>query len=100
MSTIPPNWLGSIAQGHAAQTRATEKEMRETVERAKQAERGSFADSLHNVVENDDRDSSVDAEAEGRGGGSGRSRTRPDDDAEQAPDNASAPHTGTLDIEA
>jgi hypothetical protein len=99
MSMIPPNWLGSILQSHGAQARASEKSARDAVEQARQAERGSFSDSLHNVIENDDKDSSVNADAEGRGGGPGRSRTGPDDEAGQPPSDDGA-EPGALDIEA
>jgi len=64
MSAIPPPWLASILQAHGAQQRAAEAREREQAQR----QRGpDFADNLHEVIENNDRDSRAYADAEGTG---------------------------------
>jgi hypothetical protein len=64
MSTIPPNWLGSIIQSQGAQERASQAK---SAEEAKGTERGEFSDKLRDVIENADRDVEVYSDAEGTG---------------------------------
>ncbi len=82
MSTIPPNWLGSIAQTQGAAARAAEHKRQE--EAAQGDHTGaSFAEKLQDVIENTDRDSQVYSDAEGSG-----SQGRPfgtTEEAEQKP---------------
>jgi len=100
MSTIPPNWLGSIIKTQGAEKRAAEQRAGES---AASAERGgNFAQNLNNVIENDDRDSSVYEDAEGAG-----SQGRPFGDGEGEREarsgeegGESAGQAGGLDVEA
>jgi hypothetical protein len=71
MSTIPPNWLGSIIQTQGAKARAAGDKQRENVAEAERGADGSFADKLQDVIESNDRDSQVYSDAEG-GGSQGR----------------------------
>jgi hypothetical protein len=64
MSTIPPNWLGSIIQSQGAQERATQAK---NAEEAKGTERGAFSEKLQDIIENADRDVEVYSDAEGSG---------------------------------
>jgi hypothetical protein len=64
MTTIPPNWLGSIIQSQGAQERAGQAK---NAEDAKGTERGEFSDKLRDVIENNDRDVEVYSDAEGTG---------------------------------
>jgi len=64
MSTIPPNWLGSIIQSQGAQERAGQAK---SAEEAKGTERGAFSDKLRDIIENTDRDVEVYSDAEGAG---------------------------------
>ncbi len=64
MSTIPPNWLGSIIQSQGAQERAGQAK---SAEEAKGTERGAFSDKLRDIIENTDRDVEVYSDAEGTG---------------------------------
>ena len=64
MTTIPPNWLGSIIQSQGAQERAGQAK---SAEEAKGTERGAFSDKLRDVIENTDRDVEVYSDAEGTG---------------------------------
>jgi hypothetical protein len=71
MSTIPPNWLGSIIQTQGAKARAAGDKQRENVAETERGAEGNFADKLQDVIENSDRDSQVYSDAEG-GGSQGR----------------------------
>lgn len=66
MSTIPPNWLGSVIQSQGAQERAGQAKNAEDAEQAKRTG-GGFSEKLQDVIENADRDVEVYADAEGTG---------------------------------
>ena len=83
MSTIPPNWLGSIIQSQGAQERAGQAK---SAEEAKGTERGAFSDKLREVIENSDRDVEVYSDAEGTG-----SQGSPFSEAEEPAEEAETP---------
>lgn len=95
MSSIPPNWLGSIIQSQGAQERAGQAK---SADEAKSAERGAFSEKLQDVIENTDRDGEVYADAEGAGSEGSPFEER----EEEAPpeDELDQESTGGLDIEA
>jgi len=100
MSTIPPNWLGSIIQTHGAQDRAAEAKNKERAADAERAGKEGFAERLQDIIENSDRDSQVYADAEGAG-----SQGRPFSEEEEKQEHESAEdeddeERGSLDIEA
>ena len=100
MSAIPPNWLGSVAQTQGAQARSAADKNREAGAAAERAD-PTFAERLTNEIEASDRDSQVYSDAEGAG-----SKGRPFDDQaeppadESADDEADAPESGGLDVQA
>lgn len=101
MSTIPPNWLGSIIQTQGSQSKAAVDKQREADAQAERAGTQPFAESLQNVIEESDRDSQVYSDAEGTGsqGRPFEEPPQPDEspDAEGgAPDNPA----GGLDLQA
>ncbi len=65
MTTIPPNWMGSIIQTQGAEKASAERKAKESAAESEQA--GGFAEKLQNVIENNDRDSQVFSDAEGAG---------------------------------
>ncbi len=97
MSTIPPNWLGSIIQSQGAQERATQAK---GAEQAKGTERSAFSEELQEIIENSDRDGEVYADAEGTGS-QGSPFSEPEDESETRtpPDEEGGAPRG-LDIEA
>ncbi len=100
MSTIPPNWLGSIIQSQGAQERATHAK---SAEQAKGTDRAAFSEELQDIIENNDRDGEVFADAEGTGS-QGSPFSEPDEDLQDQADeetNASGDSSAPgLDIEA
>jgi hypothetical protein len=98
MSTIPPNWLGSIIQTQGAQERATQAK---SAEEAKGAERATFSERLQDVIENSDRDVEVYSDAEGTGS-QGSPPSEPEDELEEAKETEGELNedAGGLDIEA
>lgn len=100
-SAIPPNFLSSIIQAQDAQKRASEARQAEQTADHQRAQGGSFAEKVQDIIEVEDRDTSVFADAEGTGS-QGRAFSPPEDapltsaedDAEAAPD------AGGIDIEA
>lgn len=99
MSTIPPNWLGSIIQTQGAARRAAEEKGREHTAESERTGGANFAENLQNVIENSDRDGQVYSDAEGQG-----SQGRPFGDGEQPADQPAGespdgPASG-LDVEA
>ncbi len=98
MSTIPPNWLGSIIQSHGAQSRAGEARAAEDAAAAERARDGS-AEKRTNVIENDDTDSSVYSDAEGAGS---QGRSGGEEHLEDAPDHDldEQQEQGGLDVQA
>lgn len=97
MSTIPPNWLGSIIQSQGAQDRSGRAK---GVEDAKGVDRAAFSERLQDVIENSDRDVEVYSDAEGTGS-QGAPFSEPEEEQaepEQVADEEIA--SGTLDIEA
>ena len=98
MSTIPPNWLGSIIQTQGAQERTTQAK---SVEDAKGAERATFSERLQDVIENSDRDVEVYSDAEGSGSqGSPPSEPEEELEDEKEADGEQGDNAGGLDIEA
>ena len=98
MSTIPPNWLGSIIQTQGAQSRAAVDKQKEAAAQADQVAGGTFADKLQDVIEETDRDSQVYSDAEGTG-----SQGRPfegDEDQNTTPDESEDQAAGGLDVQA
>ncbi len=100
MSTIPPNWLGSIIQTQGAHAREAADKSKEAGAAAEQTD-ASFAERL-TEIEASDRDSQVYSDAEGTGsqgrpfeGPAAEDQATPDD----APDVPAAP-AGGLDVEA
>ena len=67
MSTIPPNWMGSVLQSHGAQDRAAEAKNKERTADAERAGKNGFSERLQDVIENTDRDTQIYADAEGTG---------------------------------
>lgn len=82
MSSIPPNWLGSIIQGHASADRAKESKAREATADAERVKPSAFADKLNGAIQATDRDSNVFEDAEGSGGG-GRASSQGEHDADE-----------------
>ncbi|MFQ5805063.1 MAG: hypothetical protein ACE5I3_01295 [Phycisphaerae bacterium] len=98
MSTIPPNWLGSIIQSQGAQERASQAK---NVEEAKGTERGAFSEKLQDVIENSDRDVEVYSDAEGSGSQGSPSSEAEEEEAEQDEETEGEQDAGgSLDIEA
>ena len=100
MSTIPPNWLGSIIQTQGAKARAAADKQKENVAETERGAEGSFADKLQDVIESSDRDSQVYSDAEGAGSqGRPFEGTAPDEKptAEDAESDSAA---GGLDLQA
>lgn len=93
MSTIPPNWLGSIIQTQGAQERANQAK---NAEDAKGTERGAFSEKLQDIIENNDRDVEVYSDAEGAGS-QGAPFSEPEEEPQEDQEDENA---GTLDIEA
>lgn len=80
MSTIPPNWMGSIIGTHDTQRNASEAKSRDA---ASQAERNQFANRLQNAIEETERDNEVYADAEGLGSQGRPSEDESDESTEQ-----------------
>lgn len=100
MTSIPPNWLGSIIQSQGAQERAGQAK---NAEEAKGTERAAFSDRLQDIIENDDRDVEVYSDAEGTGSqgkpfeeSEEQDEERRDEDTDEAEDGSG----NSLDIEA
>jgi hypothetical protein len=99
MSTIPPNWLGSIIQAHGAQDRAN-KSKTDEAQASSDTTRDTRAEGSQNTIENSDSDSSVYADAEGAG-----SQGRAYSDADEVTDqddaqNEETEQDGGLDVQA
>ncbi len=105
MSSIPPNWLGSIIQSQGAQARAAEKSARESADQARATDRGSFSENLNDIIENVAGSGDVDPDAEGTGS-QGRAFSSGDGenpDADDGPSNDAGdarPGAGGLDVSA
>jgi hypothetical protein len=97
MSTIPPNWLGSIIQSQGAQERANQAK---SVEEAKGTERGAFSEKLQDIIENTDRDVEVYSDAEGTGSQGSPPSEPEEEEAEQDEATEEEDLAGGLDIEA
>jgi hypothetical protein len=96
VTEIPPNWLTSITGTQGAQHQSGAHKLKETAEQAKRSGATPFADSLHNVIENEGQDSQVYTDAEGTG-----SQGRAYADEAQSDENTSAePESGHVDLEA
>ena len=106
MSTIPPNWMASVLGSQGAQERAGATRKKEAADQAERTGSDKFADSLHNVIENSDRDSEVYADAEGLGGQGSPFSEEPEQSEEQEQeeneeeDEESQASEGELDIQA
>jgi hypothetical protein len=68
VSAIPPTWLGSIVQGHAAQTRALEQQDRESAEQARRSGSDSFTRGVQDVIHDVEGAEPSDPDASGAGG--------------------------------
>jgi hypothetical protein len=99
MSTIPPNWLGSIIQTQGSHARAAGDKEKESGVQAERVGGERFADKLQDVIESSDRDSQVYSDAEGTGS-QGRPDGGPPVEEQAAPDNTDEPPTGGLDVQA
>ncbi len=98
MSTIPPNWLGSIIQSQGSQERAGQAK---SAEEAKGTERGALSDKLRDVIENSDRDVEVYSDAEGTGSqGSPFSESEDQSEKAETPEEEEADTGPGLDLEA
>ena len=84
MSTIPPNWLGSIIQTQGGQARAAGDKQKAEAAQTESAKEGSFADKLQDVIEETDRDSQVYSDAEGTGSQGSPFEEAPDDQEPEA----------------
>ncbi len=103
MSTIPPNWLGSIIQTQGAQARSAADKNKEAGAAAERTD-PTFAERLTSEIEASDRDSQVYSDAEGTGS-QGRPFENPPDEEDTPPaadDASDAAHSagGGLDIQA
>lgn len=99
MSTIPPNWLGSIIQSQGAEKRAAEKQASDSTS---QSERSGFSNRLQDIIESEDRDSQVYSDAEGQGS-QGRAFSEGETDAEPSTEDKPAgdpPDDENLDLQA
>jgi hypothetical protein len=67
LTEIPPNWLTSITGTQGAQHQSGADKLKEAADQARRSNATPFADSLHNVIENEGQDSQVYADAEGTG---------------------------------
>ena len=101
MSTIPPNWLGSIIQSQGAQERSTQAKNAENAEEARRSGGGAFSDKLQDVIENTDRDVEVYADAEGTGSqGKPSSETETQPEEEGQDEEREGENAGSLDVQA
>jgi hypothetical protein len=99
MSTIPPNWLGSIIQSHDAQRRADANRSAEQAAAAERARDPAAVD--RNIIENDDTDSSVYSDAEGAGSqGRSHSESESEPEEEHVEEKEKGVNEGGLDIQA
>ena len=99
MSTIPPNWMGSILQSQGAQERAGQAK---SAEEAKGAQRADFTDQLRDMIENSDHDAEVYSDAEGNGGGRGSPFSEPEegDEVRAGDEEGTEAEGGGLDLQA
>ena len=97
MTTIPPNWLGSIIQTQGAQERAGQAK---SEEEAKGTQRGEFSERLRDVIENSDRDVEVYSDAEGAGGQGGNFSEAEEDEQAEVRDAEADRLSNGLDLEA
>jgi hypothetical protein len=96
VTEIPPNWLTSITGTQGAQHQSGAHKLKEAADQARRTNSAPFADSLHNVIENEGQDSQVYADAEGTGS-QGRAYT---EEKEPGQENAGESDLGHLDVEA
>lgn len=99
MSTIPPNWLGSIIQTQGSHARAAGDKEKESGLQAERVGADSFAEKLQDVIESSDRDSQVYSDAEGTGS-QGRQSEGPPEESQAPPGESLDAPTGGLDIQA
>jgi hypothetical protein len=102
MSTIPPNWLGSVLGTPAAQQQATAAKNKEAVDQAARSGAAKFTDSLHNVIENSDRDAQAYADSEGLGSQGRPFAEESEPGEQQAPDERDGTDAtgGAIDVQA
>lgn len=96
MTEIPPNWLTSIAGTQGAQHQSDAHKVKEAADQTRRTNATPFADSLHNVIENEGQDSQVYTDAEGTGS-QGRAYT---EEQEPGHDDAGEADPGHLDVQA
>jgi hypothetical protein len=100
MTTIPPNWLGSVIQSQGAQDRAGQAKTTENAEETKRTGGGAFSEKLQDVIENSDRDVEVYSDAEGTGS-KGSPFEEPEEEQDKQEEEDEEQDTSTsLDIEA
>jgi len=99
MSTIPPNWMGSVLGAHEAQKQSEQRKTREASDQAERAGTEKFADSLKNVIEESDRDSEVYEDAEGLGS-QGRPFSEEPEEEGSHDEGESEDSAGGLDVQA
>lgn len=101
MSTIPPNWLGSIIQTQGSQSKAAVDKQREKAAETERTGTQPFAESLQNVIEESDRDTQVYSDAEGTGSQGRPFEGPPNEDASSDVDRSNDTHpSGGLDVQA
>ena len=98
MSTIPPNWLGSIIQTQGAKARAAEEKQK--ADAAEAASEASFANKLQDVIASDDRDAQVYSDAEGAGSQGSPSEEDQEEQQQTDPENQDDHPASGLDLQA
>ncbi len=97
MSDIPPNWLTSIAGSGGAQHQSGAHKLKEAADQARRSGATPFADNLHNVIENSDKDGEVYSDSEGLGS---QGRAPQDEDQPENPPESQESPAGGLDVQA
>jgi len=100
VSTIPPNWLGSIIQTQGGQARAAGDKQKAEGAQTESTKESTFADKLQNVIDETDRDSQVYSDAEGSGSQGRPSEEAPSEQEPQPDDQERDENAGGLDLQA
>ncbi|MBN2448517.1 MAG: hypothetical protein JXO22_17450 [Phycisphaerae bacterium] len=102
MSTIPPNWIGSVVGSNSASGRAADAKSKENADQAKTVDNSAFSERLQDVIESTDTDTQVHPDAEGLGS-QGRpfgDGAEPEPPEEEKTPEATEESLGNLDVEA
>lgn len=99
MSTIPPNWMASVLGTHDTQKSASAAKTKEAAEQGERTSNTGFAERLHNVIDNAERDGEVYADAEGLGS-QGRAPAEESQKQESEEDHESGRSESGLDVQA